>query len=77
MFIIKYRKIFFTISALLVAGAIFSILSFGLNLGIDFKGGSILEVSYSEARPELSIVNKVIAIPKPSLKPIITDIDEL
>ena len=61
MFIIKYRKIFFTISAVLVLVAIFSIFSFGLNLGIDFKGGSILEVSYTDNRPELAIVDARIA----------------
>lgn len=51
MLIIKYRKIFFTLTALLVAGAIFSIGFFGLNFGIDFTGGSILEVSYTEEVP--------------------------
>jgi len=56
MFIIKYKKIFFTISAVLVSAAIFSIAFFGLNLGIDFKGGSILEVSYTNERPELSVI---------------------
>jgi len=61
MFIIKYRKIFFTISIILVAAAIFSVSFFGLNLGIDFKGGSILEVSYPDDRPELSIVDARIA----------------
>ncbi len=58
MFIIKYRKIFFTISAFLVGASLFSVFSFGLNLGIDFKGGSILEVSYSEERPELATVQE-------------------
>ncbi len=61
MFIIKNRKIFFIISAVLVSAAIFSIATFGLNLGIDFKGGSILEVSYSDDRPELAVVNERIA----------------
>jgi len=61
MFIVKYRKIFFTISAVLVAIAIFSIATFGLNLGIDFKGGSILEVNYPDNRPELAVVDKRIA----------------
>lgn len=28
----------------------------GLNLGIDFKGGSLLEISYTEARPEIGAV---------------------
>jgi preprotein translocase subunit SecF len=61
MFIIKYRKIFFAISAILVAGAIFSVSFLGLNLGIDFKGGSILEVNYTGNRPELSVVDDKIA----------------
>jgi preprotein translocase subunit SecF len=54
MFIIKYRKIFFSISAILVLAAIVSIAIRGLQFGIDFKGGSITEVSYTEARPEVS-----------------------
>ena len=58
MFIIKYRKIFFAISGILVALAIFSVSFYGLNLGIDFKGGSILEVSYPDQRPELSVIDK-------------------
>ena len=51
MLIIKYRKIFYILTALLVAGSIFSIGFFGLNFGIDFTGGSILEVSYEEETP--------------------------
>jgi len=58
MFIIKYRKIFFAISGILVALAIFSVSFYGLNLGIDFKGRSILEVSYPDQRPELSVIDK-------------------
>jgi preprotein translocase subunit SecF len=53
MFIVNHRKIFFTLSALLVAGSIAAMLVFGFNFGIDFKGGSILEVSYASARPSL------------------------
>ncbi len=60
MFIVKYRKIFFTISGLFVAGAIFSTFFFGLNPGIDFKGGSLLEVSYSTPRPELATINTLV-----------------
>ncbi len=61
MFIIKYKKIFFTISAVLVATAIFSVSFFRLNLGIDFKGGSIMEVNYPGERPALVDVDKRIA----------------
>jgi len=46
MFVIKNKKIFFILSGILVTASIFIIAMFGLNFGIDFKGGSILEVAY-------------------------------
>lgn len=46
MFIINYRKIFYAISVLLIGFSIFTVVTHGLNFGIDFKGGSIVEVSY-------------------------------
>lgn len=49
MFVINHKKIFFFISGLLVASSIFVIVFFGLNFGIDFKGGSILEVAYTSS----------------------------
>ncbi|MDQ3077205.1 MAG: protein translocase subunit SecF [bacterium] len=52
MFVVHYRKIFFIISALLMAGSIAAILYFGLNFGIDFKGGTITQVSYPTGRPD-------------------------
>lgn len=53
MFIVNNRKFFFILSALLVVGSVVSIWMYGLNFGIDFKGGSILEVSYTVSRPTL------------------------
>lgn len=58
MFIVKYKNIFLGISALLVAGSLFSILFFGIKLGIDFTGGSLLEVEYG-ANSSLPIVSAV------------------
>ncbi len=52
MFIVKYRKIFFAISATLVIVSIAMVITRGLHFGIDFKGGSLTEVSYKDARPE-------------------------
>ncbi len=51
MFIVNNRKFFFALSTLLVAGSIIAIALFGFNLGIDFKGGAVLEVSYAAVRP--------------------------
>ena len=49
MFIVKYRKIFFTISIITIALSFFAMATKGFNAGIDFKGGSIIEVSYLPA----------------------------
>lgn len=56
MFIVNNRKFFFALSAILLIGSIVSIAVFGFNLGIDFKGGSVLEVSYTESRPNVESI---------------------
>lgn len=61
MFVIKYKSIFISISAVLVALAITSIFVFKMNLGIDFTGGSILEAQYTDTRPETVDINKALA----------------
>lgn len=58
MGIIKHRKIFYIISGTFVAASLFFIFYFGLNLGIDFTGGSLIEVEYAGARPENSTVSE-------------------
>src|ERR1035437_858059 len=60
MFVIKYKKIFVSISAVLVILAIIAIGVSGLKLGIDFKGGSLIEVDYKTTRPEQSVVENEI-----------------
>jgi len=60
MFIIKYKKIFVAISAVLVTLSIVSMIIFGLNLGIDFKGGSLLEIEYTGVRPAQNVVEEAI-----------------
>ena len=56
MFVIKYRKIFYTFSAALFAIAFYGIFSFGLKLGIDFNGGVIVDMNYGAA-PDTSKIN--------------------
>ncbi|MFZ5596687.1 MAG: protein translocase subunit SecF [Bacillota bacterium] len=43
---IKYRKIFYALSILVILPGIVSLAMHGLNLGIDFTSGSILEVRF-------------------------------
>jgi preprotein translocase subunit SecF len=57
MFIINNRKFFFILSAILVVASFFSVWKYGFNLGIDFKGGSVLEVSYASVRPQKDLVS--------------------
>ncbi|HKZ37573.1 MAG TPA: protein translocase subunit SecF, partial [Chryseolinea sp.] len=49
---VKYRKIFFTISIITIALSFYAMATKGFNAGIDFKGGSIIEVSYDK-RPDI------------------------
>lgn len=60
MFIIKYKKIFIGISALLVTASLLALLVFGVNVGIDFKGGALTEVVYTETRPSQEALNLAI-----------------
>lgn len=55
MFVVKFRKLFYTLSSLLVAASLFSIFFYGLNFGIDFKGGSIVEMEYKSA-PDIEVL---------------------
>ena len=51
MFIIKHKKTFIGISILLVVLSIIALFTFGLRIGIDFKGGALTEVAYKTLRP--------------------------
>jgi preprotein translocase subunit SecF len=53
--IIKYKKISFTLSAILVGTSIILLLIFGLNLGIDFTGGSLIQLKFDQ-RPSVEQV---------------------
>lgn len=55
------RKIWYTFSLLTVVAAIVVGALWRLNPGIDFTGGSLLEVSYTETRPELGQIETSLA----------------
>jgi preprotein translocase subunit SecF len=56
MFIVKYRKIFYGISALLLIVSIGAMCVWGLNFGIDFKGGTSVSFQYTNERPSIDVV---------------------
>jgi len=60
MFIIKNKWIFITFAAILSVAAVVVISVKGLNLGIEFTGGSVVEVSYEET-PQLAEINAALA----------------
>lgn len=56
MKILHYRNYFFLISTILVLASLGALLFKGLNFGIDFTGGALVEVSYVDNVPLLSEV---------------------
>lgn len=54
---IKYRRVYYIFSGILILASTFSLVLLGLKLGIDFKGGSILQVDFKE-RPAISTVQE-------------------
>ncbi|MFA6446201.1 MAG: protein translocase subunit SecF [Candidatus Paceibacterota bacterium] len=60
MFIVKNRIIFYIFSILLIVASVVGLSIWGLQLGIDFKGGSLMEVSYTGVRPDQKVLETVL-----------------
>lgn len=58
---LRYKRYYFIFSGILVLTSIFLIFYFGLNLGIDFAGGSVLRVEFKEKRPPIEEIAKKIS----------------
>lgn len=58
---LKYRKIYYTFSSILVIASIISIATVGLNFGIDFTGGGVMEVDFKAERPNHEQVRVALA----------------
>lgn len=56
--IIKYRKIYYALSVTMIAASIFALASWGLKLGIDFTGGSLMEVEYKTERVSSDLIKE-------------------
>ncbi len=57
--IIKYRNLWFTLSVVLTIASIASILAYGLRWGIDFTGGSLMELRVDQM-PQIQEVNDLL-----------------
>ncbi|MGB3921756.1 MAG: hypothetical protein WBL19_00525, partial [Minisyncoccia bacterium] len=61
MKIVESRKIFFTLSAILIGLSLASFFAFGFNFGIDFKGGTLTEVRFEGERPDKTSLEEKIS----------------
>lgn len=61
MTITKYRATIFWITGIILAGAVAAIVFYDLPLGIDFTGGSLVQVSYPTDRPALADIQAQVA----------------
>lgn len=61
MNIIGHRNIYFIFSGFLVLASIAAIAMWGLRLGIDFTGGSLLEVEFKNSAPAAEDMQKALA----------------
>ena len=59
MNIVKYRKIFFAISGILLLVSILVMFVYGFNTSIDFKGGTLTEVKFTERPMQAEVESKI------------------
>lgn len=61
MIITTYRTLIFWITGVILAAAIGAVAYFGLPFGIDFTGGSLIQISYPNGRPALANISDQIS----------------
>ncbi len=66
MWVVQYRKIFYTISGILVVASLASLAIWGVKPGIDFTGGTLIEVAYPDGRPDQATIASQLAVIDPA-----------
>jgi len=61
MIIVRHRNIFFGITGVLIVLSIAAFFFYGLHLGVDFTGGTSIDVHYSVARPSQAVLSESLA----------------
>jgi preprotein translocase subunit SecF len=59
--IIQHRNIFFILSAIIIIPGIIAVVMGGLKLGIDFTGGSMIELTFNRERPTPQLIQEKLA----------------
>ena len=54
----KYSRIYYIFSGILIAASIAALVVFGLEFGIEFTGGSQMELVFKETRPSNNEISK-------------------
>ena len=62
MYVIYHRGLFFWLTGAILVAAIGAILIWGLPLGIDFTGGSLMQIGYPNGVPPLATIEKQVAV---------------
>lgn len=57
----KYSIVYYIFSGILIAGAVASLILFGLKFGIEFLGGSNMEMEFLEQRPSNEEISKALS----------------
>jgi preprotein translocase subunit SecF len=69
MWVINNRKLFYTFSGILILVSFVSLIFWGLKPGVDFTGGTLIEVAYTSKLPDqtkivsaLSVIDPVVSV---------------
>lgn len=57
---LKYSKLYFAIAIIAVVLSVYSLFTYGLKVGIDFEGGSLIQFNYVNSRPEVSAIQNAL-----------------
>lgn len=60
MFVVRHRRFFLLLTGLLLVASVLAVIILPPKLSIEFTGGSLMEVSYADGRPELDTVREQI-----------------
>ena len=58
---LKYSKLYFAVAIIAVVLSVYALFSYGLKVGIDFEGGSLIQFDYKNARPETALIQNALS----------------